>query len=307
MTIQEALNTGTEAIGRRDTQLLLSHITGQSLTGIVVNNNQPLDETAIGAFFAAVDRRKAKEPLQYILGAWEFMGLNIKTDPRALIPRPETELLVEEALAHICKLERPARVLDICTGSGCIAVAVAKLSNAVVTAVDISPDALALAAENVNLHRLTEKIKLVQSDLFDGLQGQTFDVIISNPPYIPANELCRLQTEIRSHEPMLALDGGPDGMDIYRRLIPRSLDFLAPGGALFLEIGPPAVETIMSDAGYDIVSRVRDYAGLDRILVGQGDGSSVTDLKWVSSCIDGDRRTVPLSHPCPIQLEVKYV
>ena len=268
MTLQEALTIGTEAIGRRDTQLLLSHITGQSLSSIAINNTQPLDKPAIGAFLAAIDRRKAKEPLQYILGTWEFMGLPIITDARALIPRPETELLVEEALTHIRKLAQPARVLDICTGSGCIAIAIAKLTGAAVTATDISPDALALAAENAALHGLSGKINFLQSDLFDGLHGQTFDVIISNPPYIPTAGLPRLQPEIRAHEPMLALDGGVDGMDIYRKLVPHSLQHLAPGGALFLEIGPKAVETIMLSAGYDIVRLVKDYAGLDRILIG---------------------------------------
>jgi len=268
MTLQEALNTGTEAIGRRDAGLLLAHITKQSLSNIIINNNEPLCESDAGAFFAAIDRRKAKEPLQYILGTWEFMGLDIITDPRALIPRPETELLVEEALTHIRQLDCPARVLDVCTGSGCIAVAIAKQSNANVTAVDISCDALALAAENAALHQVSDKINFVQSDLFDGLSGQTFDVIISNPPYIPTAELNHLQAEIQNHEPVLALDGGTDGMDIYRRLVPGSLDYLAPGGALFLEIGPPSVETIMLSAGYDIVRLVNDYAGLARILIG---------------------------------------
>ena len=268
MTLQEALHTGTEAIGRHEAQLLLSHVTGQSLSSIVINQNQPLDESAKRAFFAAVRRRKAKEPLQYILGTWEFMGLPIICDPRALIPRPETELLVEAALAHIHKLNGLARVLDVCTGSGCIAVAIAKLSNADVTAIDISPCALALAGENAALHQLTGKIRFIQSDLFDGLNQQTFDVIISNPPYISTTDLAQLQPEIQAHEPMLALNGGADGMDIYRRLVPRSLDFLAPKGALFLEIGPRAVETIMLGAGYGIVRLIKDYAGLDRILIG---------------------------------------
>ena len=267
MTIKEALTTGTAAIGRRDTEQLLSHITNQNLSGIILNSNQPLGEPAIGAFFAAIERRKAKEPLQYILGTWEFMGLAIKTDPRALIPRPETELLVEEAVTYI-RQTKSTRVLDLCTGTGCIAIAIAKLTNAQVTAADISPAALTLAKENAALHGLTGKINFAQSDLFEALTGHTYNVIISNPPYIPTNDLQGLQPEIRAHEPMLALDGGPDGMDIYRRLVPRSLDFLAPGGVLFLEIGPPAVEAIMISAGYDIVTMKKDYAGHDRILIG---------------------------------------
>ena len=268
MTQQQALDIGTKAIGQHDARLLLSHITGQSLTNIILNNTKPLDEPAIGAFLAAIERRKAKEPLQYILGRWAFMGLDIITDPRALIPRQETELLVEEALAFIHGLgRRRAKVLDVCTGSGCIAVAIAKLSDADVTAIDISPAALALAAENTALHQAD--IHFLQSDLFAGLDGQAYDVIISNPPYIPTGELTNLQTEIQDHEPMLALDGGPDGIDIYRRLIPASLNHLTPDGALFLEIGPRVVETIMKSAGYGIVRLVKDYAGLNRVLAGQ--------------------------------------
>ena len=266
MTLQQIVDIGAEAIGRHEARLLLSHITGQSLTNIILNNTKPLDEPAIGAFFAALERRKAKEPLQYILGRWGFMGLEMLTDPRALIPRPETELLVAEALSFIDKLGRKAKVLDVCTGSGCIAVAIAKLTDADVTAVDISPAALTLAAENAALHRV--QIKFRQSDLFAGLKGQTYDVIISNPPYIPTGELSALQPEIQAHEPMLALDGGQDGLDIYRRLVPASLEHLAPDGALFLEIGPKAVETIMTSAGYGIVRLEKDYAGLNRVLVG---------------------------------------
>ena len=266
MTLHEALSIGAEEIGQHEARLLLSHVTGLGLTEIIINNTKPLDETAKGAFFAGIQRRKAKEPLQYILGKWEFMGLEIITDPRALIPRPETELLVEQALAYIRNLNRPARVLDVCTGSGCIAVAVAKLSGAEVAAVDISPAALSLAKENAALHNVG--ICFAQSDLFSALTGQTYDVIISNPPYIRTAELDCLQPEIQNHEPALALDGGPDGLDIYRRLVPASMNHLAQGGALFLEIGPPSVETIMLSAGYDIVRLVNDYAGLARILIG---------------------------------------
>ena len=276
MTLQDALNIGAEAIGRHEARLLLSHVTGLGLSDIIINNTKPLDEPAKGAFFAGIQRRQAKEPLQYILGRWEFMGLEIITDPRALIPRPETELLVEEALAHIHRLGRKAKVLDVCTGSGCIAVAVAKLADADVTAVDISPAALSLATENAALHGVD--IKFVQSDLFGALMGQTYDVIISNPPYIPTAELNHLQAEIQEHEPSLALDGGPDGLDIYRRLVPESLNHLTPSGVLFLEIGPRDVEAIMLGAGYGIVRLIKDYAGLDRVLIGKTGGQKCSTV-----------------------------
>jgi len=268
LTLQEALTTSAQAIGQHEARLLLSHTTDMSLTEIMLKSNQPLNEPYKGAFFAALNRRKTNEPLQYIMGEWEFMGLTIKTDRRALIPRPETELLVEEALVHIKKLNRRAKVLDVCTGSGCIAVSIARLSDSTVTAIDISDEALALAAENAALHNAADNIRFVQSDLFGGLEAQQFDIIISNPPYIPTADLNDLQPEIH-HEPKLALDGGADGMDIYRRLIHLSRDFLAPQGKLLLEIGPPAVEAIMKEAGYDIVRLIKDYAGLLRVLVGQ--------------------------------------
>lgn len=268
MNISEALNMGTKAIGKHEARLLLSHITALSPAEIITNTNKPLDEKTIGAFLASIKRREAKEPLQYIMGKWEFMGLEFITDNRALIPRPETELMVEEAITHIKKLHRPAKVLDVCTGSGCIAVSIARLSDSTVTAIDISDEALALAAENAALHNAADNIRFVQSDLFGGLEAQQFDIIISNPPYIPTADLNDLQPEIH-HEPKLALDGGADGMDIYRRLIHLSRDFLAPQGKLLLEIGPPAVEAIMKEAGYDIVRLIKDYAGLLRVLVGQ--------------------------------------
>ena len=267
MNISEALNMGTKAIGKHEARLLLSHITALSPAEIITNTNKPLDEKTIGAFLASIKRREAKEPLQYIMGKWEFMGLEFITDNRALIPRPETELMVEEAITHIKKLHRPAKVLDVCTGSGCIAISIAKLTDADVTAIDISQDALALATENAALHQLQDRIKFVQSDLLHGLKIQTFDIIISNPPYIPSGDIGSLQQEL-SHEPILALDGGPDGLDLYRQLIPQSMKYLSPGGVLLLEIGPQAVETIMLGAGYGMIRTIKDYAGLPRILVG---------------------------------------
>lgn len=267
MIVQEALNIGAEAIGHHESRLLLSHITGLTLSEMIIKNTQPLEDKSVGAFFAAIERRKSHEPLQYILGKWDFMGLTFKIDKRALIPRPETELLVEEALIYIRKLKRPAKVLDICTGSGCIAVAISRLlPEAAVTAIDISPAALALAKENAAIHGCN--ITFIESNLLDNLPYQTFDVIISNPPYIPTQDLETLQPEL-SHEPKLALDGGIDGLDIYHVLVPQCYDFLVPGGVLLLELGPPGVETIMERACYDTIQQIKDYAGHNRILTGR--------------------------------------
>ena len=266
MNIKEALTHAADKITLHDARHLMAYITKIKYSVTYLHENRPLDEKSYGAFLGAVERRKQGEPLQYILGSWDFMGMPFITDKRALIPRPETELLVEEVLAHIRGLDRPANVLDICTGSGCIAVSIAKLSNAKVTAIDICPDALSLAKENATLHNVKEKIHFLQSDLLNCLEDEKFDIIISNPPYITASELNTLQKEIINHEPQLALNGGEDGMDIYKRLIPQSLKHLTPEGAIFLEIGPVTVKDIMEDTGYGMIRVINDYAGLDRIL-----------------------------------------
>jgi len=258
MTINEALIYGTKIIGRWDTLLLLRHITGQTSAYIMLHEGTPLINGA--EFLSYVNRFKQGEPLQYIIGEWDFMGHTLRTDRRALIPRPETELLVEEALAFI---KPQMTVLDLCTGSGCIAAAIAGAGEYNVTAVDVSADALALAKENGE----GLNINFIQSDLFSEIKG-LFDVIISNPPYITSAEMDTLSSTVLDYEPYLALHGGIDGMDIYRKLIPESLEFLKPGGALFLEIGPVAVKDIMVVSGFKDVVMKQDYAGLNRIVYG---------------------------------------
>lgn len=204
---------------------------------------------------ALLERRVLGEPLQYVLGEWEFMGLPMRTDARALIPRPDTEILCEAALKRI----RPgARVLDLCCGSGCIGIALAKLGGAVVTASDISPDALALARENAAWNGVS--LTLVRSDLFADIAG-TFDLIVSNPPYLDAEEMAGLDASVR-FEPALALDGGPDGLSFYRRIRADYARFLNPGGALLLEIGyrqKDAVTALFGNADclYDYGNRPR--------------------------------------------------
>jgi len=258
MTINEALIYGTEIIGRWDTLLLLRHITGQTSAYIMLHEGTLLINGA--EFLSYINRCKRGEPLQYIIGQWDFMGHTLRTDSRALIPRPETELLVEEALAFI---EPGMTVLDLCTGSGCIAIAIAGTGEYNVTAVDISADALELAKKNGEGFG----INFIQSDLFSEVEGK-FDVIISNPPYITSAEMEMLSSTVLEYEPHLALHGGEDGMDIYRKLIPESLDFLKPNGVLFLEIGPAAVKNIMLEAGFKNVQMKQDYAGLNRIVYG---------------------------------------
>lgn len=264
MTISEGLQLGTNLIGRRDAMLLLCHMTGQSSAYILLHGDELLQSKT--QFLEYVSRRSRGEPLQYIIGQWEFMGRTFKTDSRALIPRPETELLVEEALQTLQKRHKHviSSVLDMCTGSGCIAASIAAAGNYSVTAADISADALSLARENC----AGSDINFVQSDLFDNITG-LFDIIISNPPYIAANEMDSLPPTVLNYEPHLALHGGSDGMYIYRRLIPQSLKFLKPGGTLLLEIGPEAVYDLMPDCGFKNVRLKKDYAGLPRIVIGE--------------------------------------
>jgi len=258
MTIGNAVKYGTDIVGRRDTMLLLCHITGQTSAYIMLHVETPF--TDYETFLSYVSRRKLGEPLQYIIGEWDFMGRTFRTDSRALIPRPETELLVEEALSFL----KPAMiVLDLCTGSGCIAATIAGAGEYSVTAADISTDALALARENSE----GLGVNFVQSNLFSNIKGM-FDVIISNPPYITTKEMETLSPTVLDYEPHLALHGGDDGMDIYRRLISESLNFLKPGGALFLEIGPAPVKDIMEASGFKNVQLKNDYSGLPRIVYG---------------------------------------
>ncbi len=258
-------------------------------------------------FRELIERKAAGEPLQYITGEVDFLGLKLKVDSRALIPRPETELLVEEAvrvLEHmVCDdcdstgTYRTADACDLCCGSGAVGLALARLweekhtppiheppitamgsgmshghtaPELTVTLTDISCDALSLAKENAERLR-SKNVLFAKGDLFEPLQGRTFDLIVSNPPYIPTEDIQTLQTEIRDHEPSLALDGGEDGLDIYRRIIRGAPDHLNPGGALIVEIGSDQAEHITDivhlQKAFETVRTVQDLAGLDRIII----------------------------------------
>jgi len=267
MTLKDALQYGTKIIGHRNAILLLSHITNKSSALILLHENHILSESE--KYLEYVNRHKNGEPLQYIIGKWEFMGQEFLTDNRALIPRPETELLVEDVLNFINN--RELHVLDMCTGSGCIAVAIKKLApKTIVTAVDISSEALELARLNANAHDLDLEIEFIQSDLFSAFNDcKKFDVIISNPPYIPTSEISTLETTVRDYEPHLALDGGTDGLDLYRRLVPESFKFLHPNGVLFLEIGHIWVAELLIESGFKDVKILNDYAEIPRIVKGK--------------------------------------
>jgi release factor glutamine methyltransferase len=213
-------------------------------------------------------RREKREPIQYILGEVEFYGLMIRVGPGVLIPRPETELLVEEALKRLSDNPSP-RVLELCTGSGCVALAVAKnLPGSTVMATENSKEALGYAYENASLNGV-ENAAFLRGSLFEPVVGQTFDAVLSNPPYIRTGDIDTLAPEIRNWEPREALDGGPDGLDFYREIIPGAKEHLKPGGALIVEMGAalaPEVAKIAEKAGLKPLPPLQDWGGCDRVM-----------------------------------------
>lgn len=252
-----------------DAELLLTHLAGKNRAWLLAYWHDELVPDCSEAYRALIDRRLAGEPIQYILGVTEFYGLPIRVNPAVLIPRPETEHLVEEALKRAANFAHP-RVVDIGTGSGCIAVALARhLPQAAITAIDISANALALARENANLNAVSDRIRFLEGDLMTPVAGETFDIIVSNPPYVPATDLPTLPVEVRDHEPALALFAGDDGLDIYRRLIPAAHAALVPGGWLVLEIGygqSTDVTALLAAAGFQSIEVHPDLQGIPRVI-----------------------------------------
>jgi release factor glutamine methyltransferase len=243
----------------------------------VLHADEKLSEEDRFRFEESLARRSLRYPLAYLLGTQDFMGIEIRTNPDALIPRPETELLAEEALKRISKLLNP-RIVDVGTGSGCLAVALAKLrSDARVSAIDVSPPALELAERNAALNGVSARTKFVLSDLFANAPGP-YDLIVSNPPYIKTGDLEGLQEEVR-FEPRLALDGGEDGLSVIRRLAEGARSELVPGGWLLMEIGygqSDAVLNILEEAGFIELGLVKDYSGIERVALGRKAKERVT-------------------------------
>ncbi len=267
MTLSQALAMGTRALeatcgdsARFEARQLLAHVSGMERLSLTLD--APLSPAQEQAFQALLQRRLAGEPLQYILGQWEFMGLPFYVGPEALIPRPDTETLCEAVLAR-----RPGgrgvKLLDLCCGTGCIGLSLGKLGGFMPTLTDISPQCLDLARRNARLNQV--EARFFQGDLFAALpQGETFGVICANPPYIPAGDIPGLQREV-SHEPRLALDGGPDGLAFYRRIAQGYRARLAPGGMLALELGAGQFPAVQALLGGGIA--VKDVCGHDRVIL----------------------------------------
>jgi release factor glutamine methyltransferase len=232
-----AQNEHLRETAARDAELLLLHSLEISRGTLLAHPAREIAAPQIAQYEANITRRLALEPIQYITGTQEFYGLALQVTPAVLIPRPETELLVE-AVLHLLPPGTPLRIADIGTGSGAIAIAIAHhLPHARVTALDLSPEALAVAKQNAMTHRVAERIQFLQSDLLGAAAGQTFDAILSNPPYVPTSDISTLHPQVRDYEPHTALFSGVAGLDIYARLIPQAHAALAPGGLLALEFG----------------------------------------------------------------------
>jgi release factor glutamine methyltransferase len=254
---------------RLNAEHLLAHALGLKRMELYLQFDRPLTETERAPLRDLVKRRGTREPLQHVLGTAEFHGRTFACDKRALVPRPETEQLVELAL-ELAKAQTAPTLLDIGTGSGVIALTFAlEIPSATIHATDLSPDALALSAENAARHALTDRVTFHQADLLPPGAAK-FDLIIANLPYIPADEIAALSPEVRQ-DPHTALDGGPDGLDLIRRLIDAAQDRLTPGGALLLEIGAgqtDAVNALLSARKFRDISVRPDYQNIPRFAVG---------------------------------------
>lgn len=253
---------------RLEAEWLLCEVLSLNRVGVYLNFDKPLQEDELATFRSMVARRAKREPLQHILGTQEFMGLEFRTTAAALIPRHDTEVLVTEALKAA-----PAarRVLDIGSGSGCIAIVIARnLPDATVISVDISPEAIELARRNSVLNEA--QVDFRQGSIFGPVQGEFFDLIVSNPPYISEADIEKLQPEVRDFEPKIALAGGADGLDFYRQIIPLAPDHLTPGGWLLLEVGAgqsEEVTEIFANNSFSAIFSTKDPAGIDRVVGGQ--------------------------------------
>jgi release factor glutamine methyltransferase len=260
------------ASARLDAEVLMAMAAGFSRAALL-SGAAALGAAALSCFERMVARREAREPLAYIVGQREFFSLEFAVSPGVLIPRPETETVVEAALDFL-RTRSSAKVLDLGTGSGAIAVAVANNApNAQIVALDVSKVSLEVAAENARRHRCADRIAFLQSDCFSALDGvqrfDPFDLIVSNPPYVPEEDLAALAPEVRDFEPRIALEGGRDGMVFYRRIAEGLSRWLTHYGEVILEVckgQADAVESMMRAAGCAAGVRVRDLAGVERVL-----------------------------------------
>ena len=257
---------------RLTSEILLGHVLSLPRVKLYMDLDRPLSKEELATYRALIQRRLAFEPTQYLVGFKDFYGRRFAVDKRVLIPRSETELLVE-AVLHDVKKDAPSRVLDVCTGSGCIGVTIAaERPQASVWATDLMAGAIEVGKKNAEAHQVDGRVTFFQGDLLAAVpQGTRFDVIVSNPPYVKTGELATLQKEVRQ-EPREALDGGPEGVTLIARLVEGALPLLKPGGLFAMEIGEDegaAVRELLTRAGYHDVKIEKDLARHERLALGR--------------------------------------
>jgi release factor glutamine methyltransferase len=259
---------------RFEAELLLRHALGCSREALFAHLHEPAAAEAVGHYFQLLERRRGRVPIQHILGTQEFYGLSFRVTPSVLIPRPETEGVVDEALAELSRgPTRPPRIADIGCGSGCIAIAIAcERPDASLFAIDASPAALAVARENAAAHGVADRIAFLHGDLLDPLRerGDKLDLVVTNPPYVVDSEIPTLAPEVQSHEPRMALAGGADGLTAITRILEGVAEVLDPGGVVVMEIGKDQDEPVarrVRSAGLDLLRIAPDLAGIPRVVV----------------------------------------
>jgi len=283
VTARSLIARGTERLAagphperaRRDAETLLLGVLEKSRSWLLANMDEDLDHGAAARYMVRLMLRSEGQPIQYIAGQCEFYGLPIRVSPGVLIPRPETEHLVDQALMLAARFQAP-RIVDVGTGSGCIAIALAHhLPEAKITAIDLSSQALIRASESASLNQVLPRIRLLEGDLLAPVAGEQFEIAVSNPPYVPTTDRASLSIEVRDHEPGLALFAGEDGLDIYRRLIPAAYSALVAGGFLLLEIGfgqSEAVADLLRKAGFGQIVFVPDLQAIPRVACARKPG-----------------------------------
>jgi release factor glutamine methyltransferase len=260
------------ADARFQAELLLRHALGWSREALLTRLHEPVPAEVSGHFFQLIERRRGRVPVQYVVGSQEFYGLSFRVTPAVLIPRPETEGIVDEAVKAL--RDRPSpRIVDVGCGSGCIAVALAHtLPEAEIVAIDSSPAALAVARENSLVHRVASRIEFLEGNLLEPIRGERgkIDAIVTNPPYISDDELGTLEPEVVDHEPRQALSGGRDGLSVIERLLPEVDDTLRRGGLLYMEVGhdqDARVRALIERTSLEHVRTVADLRGIPRIVI----------------------------------------
>jgi release factor glutamine methyltransferase len=264
----------TSSSPRLDAEVLLAHALRTDRVRLVIESDRELSPAELGLYRTLIERRRRGEPVAYILGRREFFGLDFVVDARALVPRPDTETLVEVALERTRPRSQYGRALDLCTGSGCVGVAFAKARPTWrVTATDISTEAVALAWENARRVGVAFSFAAVTGDLFAPVAEERFELVVANPPYIPTSDIAGLDVDVREFEPRNALDGGADGLALVRAVVAAAPEHLVPGGVLAVEVGhdqAPRTRSLFEAAGFSSIECRRDYGGFERVVSGIG-------------------------------------